>query len=208
MVMTIVESKVFMLPTNSGLQDLWVGCKCETWYLSENLHHCTFLAKTLFLFCTINHTVLQFHPGKIFAPALVPLMPTNIVSGGVPNVLDVGCCRAQCGDCVSAHVGEDIGDFTGFLLICLDRISHCLSWSHFSSSVLITFFVVILPSMKTFVYISHFIISLHTLFVHFPWHFLILKLFFVCKPNASIRKEYCEFDDSSQSRGSCKNLLQ
>ena len=89
-----------------------------------------FLAKTLFLFCTINHTVLQFHPGKIFTPALVPLMPTNIVSGGGgggPNVLDVGCCRAQCGDCVSAHVGEDIGDFTGFLLFCLDRISHCLS---------------------------------------------------------------------------------
>ena len=51
-------------------------------------------------------------------------MPTNIVSGGGggPNVLDVECCRAQCGDCVSAHVGEDIGDFTGFLLICLDHI--------------------------------------------------------------------------------------
>ena len=101
--------------------------------MSENLHHRTFFwQKTLCLFVfssTINHTVSQFHRGKNFTPVLVPLMPPNIDSGGGggPNVLDVECCRAQCGDCVSAHVGEDIGDFTGFLLICLDRISHCLS---------------------------------------------------------------------------------
>ena len=91
-----------------------------------------FWQKTLCLFVfssTINNTVSQFHRGKNFTPVLVPLMPPNIDSGGGggPNVLDVECCRAQCGDCVSAHVGEDIGDFTGFLLICLDRISHCLS---------------------------------------------------------------------------------
>ena len=77
----------------------------------------------------LHHTVSKLHMGKNFTPVLVPLMPPNIDSGGGggPNVLDVECCRAQCGDCVSAHVGEDIGDFTGFLLICLDRISHCLS---------------------------------------------------------------------------------